>query len=449
MSSETVLPDYPDILGYVTGQISYQSSWAQLALAVRPHVVRAGRPFEVLALIQNITDGQLSLTATLQLPSQDARKQSGCFVPVSNRLEVMVRPAEVGYITLPVNCAANTTPGDAYKLSLAFEIKTPGKSARIRTSEGNIEPEYLSDSQLAHLQELKKLSFSATRRGLMGCVLEAPFSVLSGQGAAEAELKARWVSLWKLSDHRDDVHLLRQYATILRSRVLPQLNREQLYPALYQSTIERFRKAGYELQSAEAHYITKLLIVILEMAAPEEEAYDYLGIEHYNVTLALKRTGTTGDKPATKLPSWCKGMLKHIEDQPAVAERPIALLAGMLYDELVRDAMLHAIHMITRVTGESLGSDEDVRQYVESWIMRLQTGEPALTFADVYLPLVIGGAIVFERAITAQEKVGERLTELSQVVKSRFNEVNDENELVYHMAQQVVDRALQKYGYRV
>lgn len=440
------MPDYPDILGYVTGQVRHKTNWAHLALAVRPRVARAGRPFEVLALVQNITDSHLSLTVNLQLHSQ---KSSASFIPIVDRFELMVRPAEVGYVTLPVNCAASTPAGDAYKLSIAFDVKSPGKSGQVRASEAEVEPEYLSESQLGQLRDLKKLSFSAIRRGLMGCVLEAPFSVLSGQGAAEADLRAKWVSLWKLSDHRDDIHLLRQYAGVLQSRVLPRLRREQLYPALYQSTIEHFGKAGYELQSAEAHYITKLLLVILEMAAPEEEAYDYLGAEHYNVSLALKRIGTAGEKTIIKLPSWCKGMLKQIEEQPAVAERPIALLAGALYDELIRDAMLHGIHMITRVTGESLGSDEDVRQYTEAWIGRLQTGEPVFSLADVYLPMVIGGAIVFERAITADEKVGERLTELSQVVKSRFNEVNDENELVYHMAEQVVDRALQKYGYRV
>lgn len=446
MSSDTNQPGYPDILGYITGNIRYETSWVELALAVRPRVARGGRDFEVLALHQNITTVPIDITLTLQVPAQDARKQSGRFVPRTGQFNFMLGPAEVGYATLPVLCAADTAAGDAYKLSAAFNFKSTGKPGRVsRRANGHdtVDPEFLSDSQLAQLQALKKLSFSAARRGLTGTVLEAPFSVLSGQRAPETELQARWVSLWKLSDHRDEGVLLRQYADLLQSKVLPQLKCDRLYAALYQTTNERFGKAGYQLQSAEAHYIAKLLVVILEMAAPVEDSYDYLGDERYNVTLALKKIDRV------QLPSWCKGMLKHIEDRSPWAERPVALLAGALYDELIRDAMLLGFQMITRVTGETVGSEEDARQYTESWIARLKAGKPDFTFADVYLPLVIGGAIVFERAIATDEKIGEQLTALSLAVKSRFNEVNADNELVYRMAQQVVDRALQKYGYRV
>ncbi len=441
MSAATSLPD---ILGYVTGNVRYNTSMAQVALAVRPRVVRTGRPFEVLALIQNVTDGQLDLKVMLQISPQDARR----FIAKTDRFNLILRPAEVGYVTLPVNCALNTAAGDSYKLGVAFEVKALDKANRLRPSKSsdNLKLDDLSESRLEQLGELKKLSFSATRRGLMGTVLEVPFSILSGQNAAETEVKANWMSLWKLSDHRDERLLLRQYAGILQNKILPQLKRNPLYPALYRTTTERFRAAGYELHSAEAHYITKLLIVILEMAAPEEQTYDHLGLESYNITLTLKRIN---DQPAIQLPRWCRAMLRQIEEQPALAERPIALLAGAVYDELIRDAMQHSFHMISRVTGESLGSEEDTHHYTESWIKKLQTGNPPLTFADVYLPLAIGGAIVFERAITADEKVGECLSALSSAVKSRFNEVTDDHELVYHMAEQVVDRALQKYGYRV
>ena len=71
-----------------------------------------------------------------------------------------------------------------------------------------------------------------------------------------------------------------------------------------------------------------------------------------------------------------------------------------------------------------------------------------LTFVDVYLPLALGGVIVYDRAILAEEKVGEALTEIFKQIKVRQSEVNEENELVYRMAEQVIDRALQKFGYR-
>jgi len=64
------------------------------------------------------------------------------------------------------------------------------------------------------------------------------------------------------------------------------------------------------------------------------------------------------------------------------------------------------------------------------------------------LPLVLGGIIVYDRVILANEKVGEQLTELSRVIKSRYAEIDGDAAIVYRMVEQVLDRTFQKYGYR-
>ena len=66
----------------------------------------------------------------------------------------------------------------------------------------------------------------------------------------------------------------------------------------------------------------------------------------------------------------------------------------------------------------------------------------------MYMPLVMGGVIIYDRAVLKTEKIGELLTELSRQLKSRYAEVNPDNEMVYHMAEQLIDRSLQKFGYR-
>jgi len=104
--------------------------------------------------------------------------------------------------------------------------------------------------------------------------------------------------------------------------------------------------------------------------------------------------------------------------------------------------------MITTSTGEKMGSEDDMREYGEKLIGKLQTGQPGLKFSDVYLPLLLGGVIIYDRAVLKTEQVGDMLTELSRIVKSRYAEVNTNNDMVYHMTEQVVDRALQKFGYR-
>jgi len=62
--------------------------------------------------------------------------------------------------------------------------------------------------------------------------------------------------------------------------------------------------------------------------------------------------------------------------------------------------------------------------------------------------LLLGGVIVYDRAVLKSEKVGDMLTELSRIVKSRYAQIHKNDEMVYKMTEQVVDRALQKFGYR-
>ena len=443
-------PNYPDILGTITGGARYNVQAAQVALGVRPRNVHAGRTLEIILLIQNASDADIDVAATLQLPAQDAKKKPRRFIAKAERLMVGLRPAEVGYVVLPVTTLPDTAISDQYKIGVSIEVKGQGKPRRIRANDGGgvVETQYLNAETCQKLDELKKLTYSTTRRGLMGAVLEIPFNVMSAQIGQLVDLKAAWVSLWKMSDHHDDSLLLVQYASKLQTEVLPRLKREVLYPALFQTTKQRFGQGGYALESAEAHYITKLLVYLLEMAAPEEGAFNYLNDSHFDVQLALTRV-LRGEQEAVTLPAWCKGMLKALEANPAAVDQPEMALASTAYDDLLRDAIRLGFQMITITTGENMGTDEDIRDYSDRLIAKLQDGGQAhLGFSDVYLPLLLGGVIVYDRAVLNSEKVGEMLTELSRIVKSRYAQIGANDDMVYHMSEQIVDRALQKFGYR-
>lgn len=438
-------PNYPDILGYITGGERYNAGVVQVALAVRPRVPRAGRPFEAILLIQNASDVDVDVTATLHIPEQDAKKQINRFMAKSSKLVVGLRPAEVGYVVLPISSMPDTAVSDQYKVGMGVEVKALEKPRRIRVPEGGgvVTPEYLSEETTDKVNELKRLSYSTAKRGLMGTTLEAPFNILSAQMGQLADLKPGWVSLWKMSDYKDDRLLLEKYGSILADNILPSLKRDKLYPVLFQATQEKFLATGYDIQPVEAHYITKLMIALLEAAEPDEETFDSLEFHRYNVKLLLQK-GT--DDPSA-LPSWCRGLLKAIDRDASVAENPALALSTTLYDELLRDSIHHAFEMIVNATGEDLGSETDMQEYGERLIGDILKGNP-LTFLDVYLPLALGGVIAYDRAILADEKVGEMLTDIFKQIKTRREEVNEDNELVYRMAEQVIDRALQKFGYR-
>lgn len=439
----------PDILGYITGGPRYNANVAQMALAIRPRVVRAGRSFEAVLLVQNASDANVDVTATLQLPEYDAQKKPKRFIAKAARLVIGLRPAEVGYVALPVSCLPDTAISDAYKIGMAIEVKPLTKPQRVRTPEGGgeVAVEYINEEALERINELKRLTFSTARRGLVGSQIEAAFSVLSAQQVGQVvDFKPGWFSLWNMSDHLDDHLLAHQYRDMLLTKVLPRLKREHLYAPLLAATKKFFGGSRFPLEEVESHFITKLLVYVLEMAMPSERNFDGMMDEAYNVNRLLWSAEMSDQ--AFKLPSWCRGMIRMLDRNPQVASAPIQALSTLLYDELLRDAMRYAFRSITEVTTEALGSEDEIEAYIERAITRVTQDTDALTAAEVYLPILVGGLLVFDRALLKEEKMGDVLEKFSEVLEGRRKSVEEDSTEVLQLAQQMLDRAYQKYTFR-
>jgi hypothetical protein len=443
---------YPDILGAITGGARLNAGVVQLALATRPRIVRAGRAFEVLLLIQNASDAEIDLTATLLLPELDAKKQKGRFSASTNRLLIGLSPAEVGYAAFPVNCAADIAIAEGYRIGVGVEVKGEGKPKRIRPAEAAPTPlTGLTAIQMDAIAYLKKLAFSAARRGLLGGAVEVSFGVMGGQPGAVSSLpdKPNWIHLWGLESSAGIGELFNRYSDPLGKVVIARLTREKLYSPLFQTTREKISAGGFDLQPIEAHFITKLLTACLEMANPPEAVIDYLGGEHLNVMQWVKRSGSRPNE--ADLPHWCQAMLRLMAMDRRAVENPPRTLATTLYSDLLLDAIPHALEMVSKVTGEDLGDARDRLEYARQWVERVMQPkkEHKLTLTDAYLPLVMGGVIYYDRAIQKDEKVIDSLLEMARQLRLRRDESLDaDHEVVFNLAQKVLDSAMQKYGYR-
>lgn len=448
--TKSSLSNYPDILGYITGGSRLNLNVVQLAIAVRPRVVRAGRPFEAILLIQNASDVNVDVSVRLRLPEVDAQKKKGRFITKSERLVVGLRAAEVGYVQLPLSALPDTAVHDAYKVGMDVEVKPLAKARRIRQEEGGGEVvlEFLADEKVVALNDLKKYSYSTEKRGMRGPTLEATFGLLTAQIGKLLDLKPGWVSLWTMSDHMDDRVLLQRHRELMLKRVLPSLNQETLLAPLEETTLQRIAGTGYAIDALEARYIAKLLMMVLAQAAPPEESYEPLAQEQYHVARLLKPDRE--EEEVLTLPSWCRGMLRALDRDQTIVQQPVQALAGTLYDELLRDAVIYGFHVLHKVTGEQLGSDEDVKAYTERLVHMILTGEPRMTFTDLYLPLVLGGVVFYDRFPTEGERVSDTLVEMAQVfTQRRATEKNEDNEPVFKIAEPLFDRLLQKYGYNL
>ncbi|HLV34606.1 MAG TPA: hypothetical protein VKY59_05825, partial [Spirillospora sp.] len=422
--------DYPDILGYVTGGGRASFNGVQAALTVSPRVVRAGRPFRVLLLAQNLTDGGLELGATLHLPGRDARRQKDRFVAVSNPAAIRLRPGEAGYLALPATCHPDTAAGDDYRLGVAVSARPDAKSRVVRSEAGG-DASDLSEKRRDVLDKLRQLEFTATKRPGRRDELEAPFRVLAGGRPDDTPVKSGWVSLWNLGEDGSNHALLERYGSLVEKQVLPKLKKEHIFEPLRQTTDARFRAAGYPLKPLETLFIAKLLALIVHMAAPGEDQVDHLGSQAFHVAVLFRHK--LPDDVA--LPRWFEGLLRGVAFNEQVPDNPAAFVCAKLYDALLLDAVPFAFNMIRTVTGEDMGSEEEIRRYARSLVRRLKASG-GMDFAHAYLPLVMGGTIIFDRVIAPGEKLEDTLRGMSDVLAMRDAEWTEDNDLVFLMTKE-------------
>lgn len=432
---EQTAPIYPDILGIITGGERFDAGAVQMALAVRPRVVRAGRPFEAVLLLQNGTSATVEIRGKLLLPEEDAQKKPGRFTASAEPLCVTLRPAETGYAVLPISVLPNAAPGSAYKIAVAVEVQTPPEVTLVRRATGS-EQRFLPSNTNARLMELKSLAFSAARRGLFGSVIEAPFSVLPPQSMPT--LQPEWVGLWSPGEQANTRPLVERHRDTLLRRILPQLQSEEVYTALYNTTERMVSAAGYPIQPAETAFIARLLVSVLWMAAFPNTAVDYPGQELYHVRRTLEQ-GWAHNSSFIPLPNWCRALLERMNTR--IAADPIAALAGPLYDDLLSDAMTHGFRLLHAVTGQQLGSDDDMRAYSAQLIPLLRQPGAHLSFVDVYLPLVLGGVAVEARAATIQ---GGMLEIVSAIVQRHKTANSQDDPFVLDMIESVLGWARER-----
>lgn len=441
-------PNYPDILGYITGGPRYNVNVLQIALGVRPRVVRAGRPFEAVLLVQNASDANVDLGVQMEIPERDAKRQKGMFTAGKNRLVVGLRPAEVGYIVLPIGSQPDTAVDNDYRISMQVKVKPLEKPNRIRTVEGGgaIPFDQLPVDLRGSLDELKKLNFSTEKRFGLGDVLETSFSVMPGRLGQITDLHPGWVNLWSMSDHVDSEALVSRYEDAILHKALPQLKHKFTLDLLIAETNTHFAQAGYPLHPPEALCFAKMLAYVLDQAAPTEDKIDPLTKADLNIKLLLKKHAEDqGDLPPS-LPHWFDGFLRAVARNEELISVPTKLISRLMFTHLVRDAAEFSFELIEKITGERIGSPAEMQVYIDQLVTSFDQPDK-LDFVHTYMPVMMGGIIIHDRVLGDEEHIEESLRGLSDSLDVRDSEVSDDDLFILKMAKTLISRHSVQFGF--
>jgi hypothetical protein len=444
---ENKSPNYPDILGYITGDNRLTSGVLQAALATTTRVIPAGQTFAVLLLLQNLSDVNVEVKANLQVPAQDARRQKGRFIPESPVATVTVAPAEVGYQVLPVDTLPDTHHA-LYTLGLSLEVTPLAKPRRIRQADGKGAVNlnyyfYLSWETIERLLKLKNLAFSGGK-GLLGNTLETTITVDPPRGKGAAAPKAGWNRLWALEQNSDARPLLERYSTELRTQILPALKDAPLVKLFGNAIGERVKSTGYRIRSAEAYFIARLFQEVIDRSRrklptfhePEERA-DY-------VAAVLSEPWPTDGSPIP-LPNWCRGLLGMISEDERVLARPAEALANSLLNDVIRDAVRVGFQDIKRASRRNLGTTAEIQIYSDYLVNTLGQQEKPVEFVDLYLPLVLGGIVVADNIPLPDMKHFDKLKQISQRVQEESFNRNADTALSFDVIDDVMEWAMRRY----
>lgn len=439
--------NYPDLLGYVTNGMRVNLNMAHVALAVRPNALRAGSAFELILLAQSAVDVDVDLAVTLHLPDSDAKRQRGKFLAKSTRLIVGMKPAEVGYVVIPVTLLPDTHPAPNYKIGVEVEVKSKTKGMYIRNQENGwgASDAFVSPAVLKPLRELRDLQF-ATGRRLGRNIIDVTFEVLPpklGQGLEER--KAGWVSLFEAKDYNDPRARMKQYGAVISAQLLPRIKREMIYEPLTEATIERFSGAGYPLHLCEAKLIARLMTLVLEFST-HEAPLGYSTISKPSLKSLFARDPMSLDVSSINLPRWFQTMINAVaKDERAVAF-PHKVIPKFAYDELLFDAIMLGFEAVSKATPENFGTPSEMEAYAQQTIEYLGAGG-GIDFSRVYLPLVMGGILLNDKGLLQDEDPSGLLREVGSTIEERVFEISEDDMPLYTMTNDLIMKIGHKYGF--
>ena len=448
MAEQGTPHNYPDVLRYITDEPPYATGVVEVSLALRPRIVRAGRPFEAIVLLQNMSESAIDVKVALQIPDKDAQGKKDRFLAKNANLVVELGEAEVGYVKLPMTTLPDTAIGNEYSIGIDISTSKPSdKPVRVRDgdSENLLNPTTLPEDMQNEIAELKKLKFSAQkRRKLRGNTIEAQFSVLAGKVGSVLNLEPGWQSLWTLKDQNDEDLLISKFRNLIRDKTLPRLRRQLFYEPLRNTIEKRFEDAGYPLMNIEADAMARLLTLVIEYGNATRTNQVALEAGHLHIEPRLKEKRMAIEE-VHPLPRWASTFLRAVAQDERIAAVPERAIPAFCFDDLLYDAMKYSFQEIEKVTGENLGTEEETDAYIDLVVQKLSSkGKMDISYA--YMPLLMGGIVAFDKILLKDERLADVLGQFNFLLDDRKGEKTEDNALVFAMTQQIMEQTLRQYG---
>lgn len=378
--------EYPDIMNDVfDARRRYESGVVQYLAAAPEGPVPAGDVARIPLVLQNVMEVPIKVAVRIVLPDLNRklrRLPQPLFQIFRPDVQFELAQGEVAELVIPIRIQPHVPP-DEYEF--AFQIQSEaaqeGLRARQEHGENRVGDLKIRYPQGMHITQITSWGYEVQKQSKQTVVLTvAP----AGTPSEGVDLKPAFHLIWTPSDW-DLISEARQEVNERRIHIAPEVTVEALFVPFMQESQTYFGDSGIQLHIGEAIFLAKILTYTVTYLMANADWQDCLLVPIY--AFALAQDNATDDV------LWLLTQLGYTH----VVELAVAISFALVEDTLGRELWP--------------GSEQrPVREYITECL-----GNGATLPAEfLYLPLILGGMIVSDQLMLADEDLEESLRLLAK-----------------------------------
>lgn len=389
--------EYPDILGEMTpARQRYEAGAVQYVASLSPETVAPGEATALVFFLQSVVNVPMDVKLRLSVPVKTGglRSRPSQLKIGEAETTVPMKPAEAGKLMIPIQTSAGTPP-TIYEIKLEIMGVPQTSATRIRPqqSKGRLGETILRNTIGLGLASTIGVGFIARPVNKLSFKLQ-----VSGEerSTLEVDLAPTFISLWTLEEWDLQYRAARE-VNERRAHIVPNLAPEAIYVPLLDESRKRFADAGIELRLGEAITLAKILTHTVSYFMRSADWQDGLLIPIY--------------------------MQAYLNGLPT--DDAIWLVSEVGYSRVIRLAIALSFALVESALKRQPWLLEEQEALADLVVGNLESGQP-LPVEFLYLPLLMGGALVTREVVMEGEDPQQSLQMLAQAKKERAKDFTGE-----------------------
>jgi len=409
-------PLYPDVLGMIAGglRVSFGDT-LQAAVGIFPKSAYLNQPIEVIVILQNMTNQNVDVQVTLQLPRRAPDGSPMKLTTPQRTVTMTMSGGAVGILRMPVMAQPPTEPATDVPAQVNIKYRSRGGGKQVRLPTRGAPPTVLSVSPFK-LQVLRDVEWvdhplDAPPENITAYFDIAPKVLPEPQQALKPSYEVLWTQEKMPAERRNILSKVDEARVLAAS-----FTRPAIFEPLLNAVTEVYAACGLPLHPGEASAITRMLVYMLEQRSQLDP----------NFKMEEQR--------------WFQTLCQVLAHDEKIAQwEPGEIITRYLFDPIIYEAVLLAFTVIRPRVRVNLGDRAERVNYANRMMLWLGgQAEPDLVY--IYLPLALGGILVNHQVTWRGDNPWLVIDGLREAYRGRVRLVEGSKMEIFDMLDQLLER---------